>query len=609
LNERVHSVPPADAGHSHLQLARRLLGLFWPRGEPALKSRLVAALFLIAVARLFAVTAPFLYKKVVDAVSVDAVIVVPVALILVYGLAQAGTQAAGHLRQLVFVDVAQRAIRLTALQVFRHLHDLSLRFHLDRQTGGLSRVVERGTYAMEFLVELFLFNLLPTLVELVLVALILWSFYSADFALTALATILLYAALTVALTHMRVRMHREMNARDVAASTRAVDSLLNYETVKYFAAEDYETARFGEARRSFEKAAVRSQRIQSLLSIGQAAIVAAGSIAVLVMAGRGVAAGTMTVGDLVLVNAYLLQLYIPVSMLGTVYGGVRQSVADVESMMALLGRRPEVEDRPGAPALRARRGHVRFDAVCFAYDPRRPVLDGVSFEIPPGRTVGVVGASGAGKSTLTRLLFRFYDVSGGAVSIDGQDVREVSQLSLRRAVGIVPQDTVLFNESIYYNIAYARPDAARGDVEEAARLARIHDFVESLPDGYETRVGERGLKLSGGEKQRVAIARLILKQPAVLIFDEATSALDSRTEKEIQASIRSVSAGRSTLVIAHRLSTVVEADEILVLAGGRIVERGGHSALLAEGGAYAAMWHQQLRRTEEPPERADTVRK
>jgi ATP-binding cassette subfamily B protein len=386
-----------------------------------------------------------------------------------------------------------------------------------------------------------------------------------------------------------------MNARDVTAIVMAVDSVLNYETVKYFGAEALEAERYDLAKRAYEKAAIRNESMGSLFTLGQAAIVGVGLIAVMIMAGRGVAAGTMTVGDFVLVNAYLLQLYAPLGILGTVYGNVRQSMTDIEAMTQLLADTPEIRDRPGAPVLAAPRGHIVFDKVAFAYDPRRRILDQVSFEVPAGHTVAVVGASGAGKSTLARLLFRFYDVDAGAITIDGQDLREVTQLSLRRAIGVVSQDTVLFNDTIYYNIAYGRPEASREEIEEAARSASLHDFIVGLPDGYETPVGERGLKLSGGEKQRVAIARVILKAPAVLIFDEATSALDSHTEREIQASLRAISAERSTLVIAHRLSTIVDADEIIVLGGGGIVERGRHEALIAEGGAYAAMWQRQRR--------------
>ena len=578
-------------------LAQRLLAAFWPRGEPLLRLRVIVALGLVAATKLLAVSAPLFYKRIIDGLTA-APEVVPVALIFAYGFAQLGAQAAGHIRQLLFAKVAQRAIRLTAVEVLRHLHALSLRFHLDRQTGGISRVIERGTSAIEYLLEVGLFNLVPTLLELALVIWILWSFYSVNFALVVLATVLLYAAVTVALTHLRVGMRREMNERDVAASVRAIDSLLNYETVKYFAAEAYEAARFDQAKQLVEQSAVRSERIQSLLGIGQSAIIAAGSIVVTVMAGSGIAQGTMTVGDLVLVNAYLLQLYGPVGVLGTIYGNVRQAVTDMEEMGLLLAARPEVEDRLGAPALSVSHGHIIFDSVSFAYDPRRLVLDEISFEVRPGRTVAIVGPSGGGKSTIARLLFRFYDVNRGVILIDGQPIRDVTQLSLRRAIGVVPQDTVLFNSSIYQNISYARPEASREEVEEAARLARIHDFIAALPDGYDTNVGERGLKLSGGEKQRVAIARVLLKRPSLLIFDEATSALDSQTEFEIQASLRELSVARSTLVIAHRLSTIIDADEILVLIGGRILERGRHHALLAQKGTYAAMWQRQQHRSE-----------
>ena len=592
---------PGDRGW----IAQHLLALMWPRGEPRLKLRVVAAIALLVGAKLIAIGAPLLYKWIIDSLAGGGLAIVPVALILAYAFAHVGAQATAALRQLVFIRVAQRAIRLTALEVFAHLHALSLRFHLDRKTGGLSRIVERGTVGIEFLLELLLFNLLPTLLELVLVAAILWSLYSAGFALATLATILLYAAFTLLVTGWQVRLRREMNTKDVAASIKAVDSLLNYETVKYFGAEGHEAARFHDARRAYEEAAVRRESVETLFAIGQALIIAGGLAAVMLMAGRAIAAGTMTVGDFVLVNAYLLQLYAPLGMLGLVYSNVRQSLADVEMMASLLAEPAEVEDRPGAPALEVKSGHIVFDRVCFAYDRRRPILDNVSFEVPPGRTVALVGASGGGKSTIARLLFRFYDPDGGAISIDGQELRDVTQASLRRAIGVVPQDTVLFHDTIYYNIAYGRVGATRDEVEEAARAARLHDFILGLPDGYETQVGERGLKLSGGEKQRVAIARVILKRPALLVFDEATSALDTHTEREIQASLRDVSVERSTLVIAHRLSTIVDADEILVLAGGRIVERGRHADLLAADGTYAAMWRRQRRaskRQNAPPE-------
>ncbi|MGB8842105.1 MAG: ABC transporter ATP-binding protein/permease, partial [Aliidongia sp.] len=576
----------------------RLLPLLWPPGELTLRLRVVAAMALIVAAKLINIGVPLLYKRAIDALSGPAVMVVPIALIVSYGLARVGAQAAGELRELVFARVAQRAIRLTALAVFEHLHALSLRFHLERQTGGLSRAVERGTTGIEYLLGFTLFNILPTLLEIALVSVVLWRFYSVGFALATLATIVCYVGFTISVTQWRVRFRREMNERDGEASTKAIDSLLNYETVKYFANEAHEAERFDRAKRAYEKAAIRSQSTLSMLNLGQGAIIAAGLIAVMVMAGQGVAAGSMTLGDFVLVNAYLLQLYAPLNILGMVYRNVKQSLADVEAMYRLLAEPAEIEDRPGAAALTVPRGRIRFDHVSFAYDPRRPILDDISFEVPPGRTVALVGPSGGGKSTIARLLFRFYDVGAGSITIDGQDLRDITQLSLRRAIGVVPQDTVLFNDTIYYNIAYGRPGATRDAVEHAAELARIHNFIEALPDGYHSRVGERGLKLSGGEKQRVAIARVILKQPSVLIFDEATSALDSHTEQEIQASLRAVSAERSTLVIAHRLSTIVDADEILVLDGGRIVERGQHASLLAQDGPYAAMWRRQRRAAE-----------
>jgi ATP-binding cassette subfamily B protein len=599
--------PPAVAGHEAAVIARRLLTLLWPRGEPALKLRVVLAVAMIAAAKLVNIVAPFIYKQVIDTLSGSALVMAPAALIVAYGVAQVGGQVAGELRQLVFARVAQRAIRLTALEVFRHLHALSLRFHLDRQTGGVSRTVERGTSGMEFLLELTLFSVLPTLLELTLVSAVLWHFYSAGFAVTTLAAILCYLGFTLVMTRWQVRLRREMNTRDVAASIKATDSLLNYETVKYFAAEAHEAERFDQAKRDHEAAALRSQSLQAMLGIGQVAVMSAGSIAVMWMAARGVAAGTMTVGDFVLVNSYLLQLYAPLGVLGTVYTSVKQSLTDVEVMTRLLEQQPEIADRPGVPALAEPRGHIVFDRVSFAYDPRRPILEEVSFEVPAGRTVAIVGPSGGGKSTIARLLFRFYDVGAGAITIDGQDVRDVTQLSLRQAIGVVPQDTVLFNDTLYYNIAYGRAGATPAEVEQAARMARLHDFIQRLPEGYQTRVGERGLKLSGGEKQRVAIARVILKQPSLLIFDEATSALDSHTEQEIQASLREVSTERTTVVIAHRLSTVVDADEILVLDGGRIVERGRHAALLAKDGVYASMWRRQRRAAEQEPTLARAV--
>jgi ATP-binding cassette subfamily B protein len=489
--------------------------------------------------------------------------------------------------------VAQRAIRSAGLKTFEHLHALSMRFHLDRRTGAVSRAIERGTKGIDFLLSFMLFNILPTLLEILLVCGILWALFGIWYALITFVCIAGYIAFTVLVTEWRTKFRREMNETDSEAHTKAIDSLLNFETVKYFGNEAHEGRRFDAALRRYEEAAVRSKVSLSLLNIGQGSIIAVGLIALMLMAARGVAQGTMTVGDFVMVNSYLIQLYLPLNFLGFVYREIRQSLTDMEQMFQLLQEGPEIADRPDARPLRVNGGGIAFNDVSFAYDRRRTVLDRVSFAVPAGQTLAIVGPSGSGKSTISRLLYRFYDVTGGAVAIDGQDLRGVTQSSVRAAIGIVPQDTVLFNDTIFYNIAYGRPGATEAEVEAAARLARIHDFVKSLPDGYRTMVGERGLKLSGGEKQRVAIARTILKAPAVLLFDEATSALDTQTEKEIQASLREVSTGRTTLIIAHRLSTVVDADQIIVLESGRIVERGRHVELLAEDGPYAAMWAKQ----------------
>jgi len=583
-----------------LKAVRRLAPYLWP-ADWGLRARVLLSIAFLVGAKLINVYVPLLYKGAVDRLSPGhpAVISVPVALIIGYGIARVGAQLFAELRDAVFAKVGQRAVRRLALATFRHLHALSLRFHLERQTGGLSRAIERGIRGTEFLLSYLLFNVVPTLFEIVLVCGILWSFYEASFALATLATIVAYIGFTFAVTDWRIKFRREMNERDSEANTRAIDSLLNFETVKYFANEEHEAQRFDTALRAYERAAVKSQTTLSGLNIGQGIIIAAGLVTVMLLAANGVARGRMTVGDFVLVNSYLVQLYSPLNVLGMVYRNIKQSLTDLESMFRLLGVRAEVEDRPGAPALSVGSGEVVFDHVSFRYDPRRPILDEVSFRVPPGGTLAIVGPSGSGKSTIARLLFRFYDVDRGAIRIDGQDLREVTQESLRRAIGVVPQDTVLFNDTIGYNIGYGRPGSSDGEIAEAARHARIHDFIAALPDGYRSPVGERGLKLSGGEKQRVAIARVILKAPPILIFDEATSALDTKTEQEIQANLDEVSAGRTTLIIAHRLSTVVRADEILVLDQGRVVERGDHAALLAQGGIYAAMWARQQQEADE----------
>jgi ABC-type transport system involved in Fe-S cluster assembly fused permease/ATPase subunit len=571
---------------------RALLPYLWPSGQTVLRFRVVLALVFLALAKLITVSVPLIYKQAVDALGGPQV-VVPLALLVAYGVGRTLAGLFGEARDIAFARVGQAAIRAVGLRVFRHLHRLALRFHLDRQTGGVSRAIERGTKGIEFLLNFMLFNILPTLLEITLVTVVLWTLYDARFALVTFGTIALYILYTLTVTEWRTKFRRAMNETDSEASTKAIDSLLNFETVKYFCNETHEAARYDRALARYEAAAVKSKVTLALLNMGQGAIIALGLTGVMIMAADGVADGSMSMGDFVLVNAYLVQLYLPLNFLGFVYREIKQSLTDMEAMFRLLDQNTEIKDDDDAPDLVVAGGAIRFTDVSFAYDPERAILKGVDFTVPAGRTVAIVGPSGAGKSTISRLLFRFYDITGGSLTIDDQDIRRVTQASLRAAIGIVPQDTVLFNDSIRYNIAYGRPGASQDEIEAAARLARIHDFIQSLPDGYETRVGERGLKLSGGEKQRVAIARTILKRPAILLFDEATSALDTHTEKEIQASLREVSRDRTTLVIAHRLSTVVDADEIIVLDQGRIIERGRHPDLLAADGAYAGMWRRQ----------------
>jgi ATP-binding cassette subfamily B protein len=555
------------------------------------KGRVTWVVILLILAKLTSVAVPLIFKEIVDAMDKPAaMLVVPAVLVIAYGLLRLFSTLFGELRDALFAKVTQRAIRRVAIQVFAHLHNLSLRFHLDRQTGGVSRDIERGTRGISFLLTFLLFNILPTLLEIGLVAAILFVKYSPWFAIITFATLVIYIFFTLWITEWRMVYRRTMNELDSKANTRAIDSLLNYETVKYFGNEEYEVNRYDEHMSQWEISAVQNQTTLAALNAGQSAIIAIGVTLLMLLAADEVVQGKMTLGDLVLVNVFMLQLYMPLHFLGFVYREIKNALADMERMFRLLHENREVQDAPNALPLKLSEGYVEFKNVAFSYEADRQILSAVSFAIPPGHTVAVVGSSGAGKSTLSRLLFRFYDVSAGSITVDNQDIRAVTQASLRASIGIVPQDTVLFNDTIYYNIAYGRPSATRDEVLQAAQAAHIHHFIKSLPQGYETMVGERGLKLSGGEKQRVAIARAILKSPAILIFDEATSALDSKSEKAIQGELRNVARGRSTLVIAHRLSTVVDADQILVMDQGRIVERGTHRELLEQNAVYAQMW-------------------
>jgi ATP-binding cassette, subfamily B, heavy metal transporter len=588
-----------------LRVLRALGPYVWPSDRPDLQATVVLSLVLMLLAKLVTVAMPFTFKwatdalvaasggKLPDAATVTWLVGVPVLAILLYGATRIAMTLLVQVREGMFAKVAMHAVRKLALRTFQHMHQLSLRFHLERKTGGLTRVLERGRLGIENISRMVLMTFVPTIVEFILVlAVCAWEF-DWRYVVTVLAMIVLYLWFTVRATDWRITIRRAMNESDTDANTKAIDSLLNYETVKYFGAEERETRRYDKSMAAYEQASVKAYTSLAVLNAGQAAIFTSALTLCMVMAGLDVTAGRATVGQFVMVNALLLQLFIPLNFMGMVYREIKQSLTDIERMMDVLAVEPEVADRPGARELKVTGGSIRFDDVKFRYEPERTILDGLSFEVPAGKMVAIVGPSGAGKSTVSRILLRFYDVAGGRVTIDGQDIRDVTQESLRAALGVVPQDTVLFNDTILYNIRYGRPDASDEEVYEAARLAQIDTFIRALPDGYDTMVGERGLKLSGGEKQRVAIARTILKGPPILVLDEATSALDSHTEKEIQDALDEVARHRTTLVIAHRLSTIVGADNIIVLDAGNLVEQGTHGELLARNGLYASLWNRQ----------------
>lgn len=589
-------------GSGFIATFRALWPYLWPPERADLRRRVVAAFVLLVIGRLVLMGVPFAFKWATDALAnnpttlsdwLPFLVGAPLALTVIYGIARVGAAAFVQLRDAIFAPVFMHAVRTLALQTFSHLHHLSLRFHLERKTGGLTRVLERGRNGIEEMVRLGLNQLVPVIIEVSLIIAVLLYLFDWRYVVVLVAMVVGYMAYTIKATEWRIAIRAQMNESDTDANAKAIDSLLNYETVKYFGAEARETARYDRSMARYERNSIKAYTSLAWLNFGQAAIFALGLTISMVMCVQGFRAGTNTVGDFVLINAMLIQLYIPLNFMGTVYREIKQATLDIEQMFQLIGRDPEIQDRPGAPPLVVRAGTVTFEDVHFAYVPERPILRGVSFEVPAGRTVAIVGPSGAGKSTISRLLFRFYEPQAGRILIDGQDIAGIQQVSLRSAIGMVPQDTVLFNDTLEYNLRYGRPEATEGEIEEAARLAQIDRFIKSLPEGYQTSVGERGLKLSGGEKQRVAIARTILKGPPVLVLDEATSALDSFTEKEIQDALDRVSQGRTTLVIAHRLSTVVNADEIIVLDKGVIVERGHHRDLLAADGVYAALWNRQ----------------
>jgi ATP-binding cassette subfamily B protein len=600
------SGPTVDADESNIfRTIGNLWGYMWPEGRPDLKGRVVLAILALLVSKAATTAVPFAYKGIIDGLNATGEnaaliygVAVPLVLVVAYGVANIIDAGFQQLRDVWFASVGQHAVRKLAYRTFEHMHRLSLRFHLSRRTGGLSRVIERGTKGIETIVRFTMLNTAPTLIEFVIVGVIFYVMFGWTYFAVMVVTIAIYLWFTVSASNWRIAIRRDMNQSDTDANSKAVDSLLNFETVKYFANEKMEAERFDASMANYERSAIRIWSSLGVLNFGQAVIFYAGVIAIGLLAAIGVLNRTLTIGDFVLLNAFLMQIYRPLNMLGFVYRELRQGLTDIEEMFKLLDKPPEISDKPGAPALQIKGPVIRFEDVKFSYDPERPILKGLSFEIPAGATIAVVGPSGAGKSTISRLLYRFYDVVEGRITIDGQDLRDVTQESLRAQIGMVPQDTVLFNDSIAYNIGYGRPGASAEDVKRAADLAQIAPFIEKLPKGFDTQVGERGLKLSGGEKQRVAIARTLLKAPPILILDEATSALDTKTEQDIQSALDLVAANRTTLVIAHRLSTVVKADEIIVLRDGEIAERGTHYRLLSKQGLYAQMWNRQREATE-----------
>ncbi|NNF71926.1 MAG: ABC transporter ATP-binding protein/permease [Rhodobacteraceae bacterium] len=590
-----------DARRSGWRTIRRVAPYLWPDEHPWVKTRVVLALLALVVAKIVSVATPFFYKAAVDKLAGDGQDAAwmlgagAVGLTVAYGVARLMNVGFQQLRDAVFAAVGQRALRQLALETFTHIHALSLRYHITRKTGGLSRIIERGVKGVEFLLRFMLFSVGPLILELTMIAVILAILFDAWYLVVVVVTIGIYIWFTFKVTEWRVRIRKEMNDQDTDANQKAIDSLLNFETVKYFGAEAREAERYDSAMAGYEKAALKTSYSLAFLNFGQSFLITTGLVIVMVMAAIGVSNGTLTVGDFVMVNAYMIQITMPLNFLGTVYREIRQSLIDMGEMFDLLEQPREISDKPGAKSLKVNGGEVEFDNIYFGYEPERPILKGVTLKVGAGQRIAIVGPSGSGKSTIGRLLFRFYDVNDGALRIDGQDVRDITQTSLHDAIGVVPQDTVLFNDTIRYNIAYGRADASFAEIEAAARAASIHDFIASLPDGYETTVGERGLKLSGGEKQRVGIARTLLKNPPILLLDEATSALDTETEREIQAELHAMGEGRTVLTIAHRLSTIVDADQIIVLEAGEIVERGTHDELLTRAGRYASLWARQAR--------------